>query len=210
MSMCYRIGATALVLLVLLCPVAEAAGEIRFVETDVDLRADGSAVLAYTVQWRVISGELHGFCLENQDHLPLGMAVDASYAVDSRGNRYALSIREVAHRKWDIVLADGHGVGSGDVTYVFVIETHFAEAGYVEPTTSADGRELMVFNWSPVEWEEAAHQKHYTLKVLTPYTLPAGVDPRTHVVENNWCSPSLGEHCRGGEIPAQLHQPEGP
>lgn len=32
-----------------------------FVAAEVDLRADGTAVLAYTVQWQVISGELHGF-----------------------------------------------------------------------------------------------------------------------------------------------------
>ncbi len=31
-------------------------GEIVFVETDVDLRGDGSAVVMYTVQWKVLSG----------------------------------------------------------------------------------------------------------------------------------------------------------
>ena len=42
----------------------------------------------------------------------------------------------------------------------------------------------MVFNWAPVQWDEAANQDHYTLKVLTPYVLPAGVDPRSHVEQN--------------------------
>lgn len=36
-------------------------GDIVFVETEVDLQPTGAAVVAYTVQYRVLSGTLHGF-----------------------------------------------------------------------------------------------------------------------------------------------------
>jgi len=124
----------AAALLLLHAAVAFAGkGEIRFVETDVDLREDGSAVVAYTVQWTVLSGELHGFYFQGNDRLRVGAVAEESYAVDSAGRRYGLSIEKVASDKWDIVLARGAGVSSGTVTYVFYFETSFARAGYVAP-----------------------------------------------------------------------------
>ena len=182
--MVYRRLLLGLVLAVLYVPVANAGtGEIRFVETDVDLRADGSAVVAYTVQWAVLSGELHGFYFQGNDRLQVSRIANDSFAVDADGNRYELSIDKVGADNWDIVLARGQGVGSGTVTFVFYFETSFSQAGYVEPTTADDGRELVVFNWAPVQWDEAKNQDHYTLKVLTPHVLPAGVDAREHVTE---------------------------
>ena len=50
-----------LVLYLLPVKVMAGRGEIGFVETAVDLRTDGQAVVAYTVQWRVLEGDLHGF-----------------------------------------------------------------------------------------------------------------------------------------------------
>ena len=132
----------------------------------------------------MLSGTLHGFYFESRDRLPVGMAVDASYAVDSSGRRYALSMRKVGARKWDIVLANGQGVSSGTVTYVFVCQTDFARAGYVAPTRSADGRKLGVFNWAPSQWDEAAHQAHYTLTFLPPFALPSFADARSYLVRN--------------------------
>ena len=159
-------------------------GEVVFVEAQVDLSKDGSAVLAYTVQWRVVSGVLHGFYFEEQDKLRIGTISADSYAVDSQGNRYSLDISEVSDNKLDIVLAKGQGVSSGTVTYIFFFSTNFADAGYVAPTTSSEGKDLMVFNWSPMEWDEAPNQDHYTLKVLTPYVLPADAYPRSYVEQN--------------------------
>lgn len=170
-------------LLALTFAAPQGPAEIRFVETSVDLRRDGSAVVLYTVQWAVRRGELHGFFFEGNDRLRVGMAADDSYAVDDAGRRYGLSITEVSSGRWDIVLAGGQGVSSGTVTYVFAFTTDFASAGYLASTTADDGRELAVFNWSPVRWDEASNQEHYTLHVLTPYVLPSGIDPRQFVEE---------------------------
>ena len=73
-------------------------GEIVFVETQVDLSRDGSAVVAYTVQWRVVSGVLHGFYFQGNDQLRIDTMSSDSYAVDSQGNRYGLSISQVLCR----------------------------------------------------------------------------------------------------------------
>ncbi|MBD3305455.1 hypothetical protein GF348_03705, partial [candidate division KSB3 bacterium] len=171
----------SLAVVILAQPVWAGKGEINFVETAVDLHPTGAAVVAYTVQWQVISGELHGFYFQGNDRLRVNKISDQSYAVDSAGNRYALDISNVGGGKWDIILADGQGVASGTVTYVFYFETDFAEADYLAATTTDDGQELVVFNWSPVQWDEAARQDHYTLLILTPETLPEGQDPRQYV-----------------------------
>ncbi|MBE3074235.1 MAG: hypothetical protein IMZ75_04710, partial [Actinobacteria bacterium] len=165
-------------------PALAGTGEISFVETNVDLAADGTAVVAYTVRWKVLSGEFHGFYFEGNDRLLITTFSSDSWAESASGGRYGLDITPVKAGKYDIVLAGGKGVTSGDLTYTFWFPTDFAQAGYVAPTTAAGGRELTVFNWSPVQWDEASHQDHYTLKILTPYVLPAGVDPRAHVQEN--------------------------
>ncbi|MFQ5507340.1 MAG: hypothetical protein ACE5F1_21450 [Planctomycetota bacterium] len=138
--------------------------------------------MAYTVQWAVLSGELHGFYFRSEDRLRIGMAADTAYALDQNGRRYGLSITPLGGRKWDIVLAGGAGVSSGTVTYFFAFETDFARAGYLAPATSPAGKRLCVFNWSPVQWDEA--REHYTLKVLLPHELGAGAGPRRYVEEN--------------------------
>ncbi|WP_419597128.1 hypothetical protein, partial [Thiolapillus sp.] len=126
------------------------------------------------------SGELHGFYFEGNDKLKVGMAVDQAGAVDSRGNKYRLDIRKLNRGKWDILLANGQGVPQGQtVTFNLPFRTDFHVAGYLGPTTADDGRELVYFNWAPVQWDEAANQDHYTLKILTPYMLPdKQVNPR--------------------------------
>ena len=125
-------------------PAMAGKGEIVFVETQVDLRNTGQAVIAYTVQYRVISGTLHGFYFLGNDRLKVRAISRDAYALDDSGNRYALSISSLPDGQWDIVLAGGKGVSSGTLTYVFYFFTNFAEAGYLEATTTDDGRELVV------------------------------------------------------------------
>ena len=100
-------------------------GGIQFVETSVDLRADGSAVVLYAVQWAVVRGEMHGFYFEGNDRLVVERFDANSYALDNNGQRYDLSISEVSRGRWDIVLAGGQGVSSGTLTFFFSFQTNF-------------------------------------------------------------------------------------
>ena len=113
-------------------------GDIVFVEANVDLQSNGVAVVAYTVQWRVLSGELHGFYFQKGARSHIDKVSSESYAVDSSGKRYALDISTASGGKLDIVLANGRGVSAGTVTYVFSFLTDLAKAGYVDYTTSSD------------------------------------------------------------------------
>ncbi|MCK5057733.1 MAG: hypothetical protein KAT34_13825, partial [Candidatus Aminicenantes bacterium] len=169
---------------VFLLPLTAGKGRILFVETEVDLKQNGEAVVGYTVRWEVLSGELHGFYFQGNDRLKAAMVPDNSYAVDSSEREYKLDISYVGSGKWDIILANGQGVSRGTVTYVFYFTANFAAAGYLAPTTTDTGQKLAVFNWAPVQWDEASQQKHYTLKILTPHILSEYVTPRQYVEEN--------------------------
>jgi hypothetical protein len=144
------------------------SGTINFVETTVELNKAGEANVAYVVQYKVLSGEMHGFYFSGNDRLVINSFSDESYAVDDFGNRYKLDIKKVSSDKWDIILADGQGVSSGTITYVFYFNTNFNSAGYLVNTEKDDGQMLTVFNWSPVKWDEAHNMQHYTLKVILP------------------------------------------
>ena len=110
---------------ILLQTLLAGKGQILFVETEVDLKQNGEAVVGYTVQWHVLSGELHGFYFEGNDRLKVGMVSGDSYAVDSSEKIYKLDISYVGSGKWDIVMANGQGVSHGTVTYVFYFITNF-------------------------------------------------------------------------------------
>jgi hypothetical protein len=180
-----RIVLAALLASLLPLHVLAGTGEIRFVEADVDLRADGSGVVVYTVRWDVLTPDLHGFYFQEDPRLRVQMVPPEAGAVDSSGGQYGLSIERVGGGRWDVVLAGGQGVSSGHVTYRFAFATSFAEAGYVAKTRTEEGLELVVFNWAPTQWDEAQNQDHYTLRILTPYELPSDVDPRTWVIDND-------------------------
>lgn len=80
-------------LLLLLCLNSFAGkGLIDFVECQVDLKKDGSCVICYTVRYRVVEGELHGFYFSGNDKLSITGFSDRSYAVDDAGNNYGLDI----------------------------------------------------------------------------------------------------------------------
>jgi hypothetical protein len=144
-------------------------GSINFVETTVRLAEDGAAIVGYTMQYRVVSGELHGFYFSGNDRLKIQAFATESYAIDDFGNRYDLDISKVGSDKWDIILANNAGVSSGTVTYFFYFSTHFNKAGYLVNTETNEGKMLTAFNWSPVQWDEASKMDHYTLTVITPH-----------------------------------------
>ena len=56
-----------------------------------------------------------------------------------------------------------------------------SEYHYVPPTETADGRELMVFNWAPTQWDDPLD--HYTVKVVYPIDVQEE-NPGRDVLEN--------------------------
>ncbi|MCF6242907.1 MAG: hypothetical protein L3J74_16385, partial [Bacteroidales bacterium] len=152
------------------------SGTINFVETTVELDSRGKATVKYVVQYHVIEGELHGFYFSGNGKLSIKAFADESYAVDDFGNRYNLSITNVGYDKWDIVLADGKGVANGNVTYVFYFKTNFSEAKYLEYTKTDTGDSLVVFHWSPAQFDESYNMDHYTLKLIFPVQAATDVE----------------------------------
>ncbi|MGD9493629.1 MAG: hypothetical protein AB7V36_09785 [Bacteroidales bacterium] len=145
-------------------------GKVDFIECTVDLQPSGKAVIGYCVRYTVVEGELHGFYFSGLDRLEIESFSDKNYAIDKNGNRFDLSISNVGGKKYDIVLANGKGIGSGYVTYFFWFETNFSSAGYLGTTTSENGKNLVYFDWAPTEWDsDATGMHHYTLKILTPF-----------------------------------------
>ena len=144
-------------------------GTVSSVETVVDLQDNGKARVTYMVQWKVTKGEFHGFYFGGNDRLEIQNFESPSYAYDSSNRRYGLSISPTDGLRWDIVLSDGQGVRSGTVTYVFSFITDFAQAKYLISTRSEKNEDLTAFDWSPVQWDEAFNQKHYSLTIVTPF-----------------------------------------
>jgi len=162
------------------------SGVINFVETTVELSESGEATVKYIVQYRVVSGEMHGFYFSGNDKLEIKGFLKESYATDDFGNKYGLDISHVTGDKWDIILADGKGVANGNITYIFYFTTDFAQAGYLANTISNEGDSLVVFNWSPVHWDEAQNMDHYTLKIILPHMAEQGVEVlREHYMGKN-------------------------
>ena len=55
-----------------------AGGTVRFVETTVDLKADGRAKVHTLVQWKVLGGSMYAFYFAGTDRLGVSMESDAS------------------------------------------------------------------------------------------------------------------------------------
>ncbi|MDH5742693.1 MAG: DUF2207 domain-containing protein, partial [Candidatus Aminicenantes bacterium] len=162
------------IVLILLLASSTFAGEgkLQFVETEVVFFPDGKASVEYVVRYSVISGEFHGFYFGGFDRLTPHFDRTNASAIDSRGNTYGLDIKKVNATLYDIVLANGTGVSSGYVTYRFRFAADMFQAGYLAPTTAAEDRKLIVFNWAPTDWDQPL--EHYTVKVVYPieYTSP--------------------------------------
>ena len=104
-------------------------GEIVFVETAVELNKNGEAFIGYTVQYKILSGEMHGFYFQGNKNLTIKKFSEESYALDDYGNKYNLEINKVGNDIWDILLANVKDISSGKITYVFYFKTDFYEAG---------------------------------------------------------------------------------
>ena len=154
-------------------------GSLKFVETDVVLYPNGQASVKYTVRYKVLSGDFHGFYFDGLDKLEAHFDMQTAVGIDSTGRTYKLDIKKLG-RKYDIVLANGQGVRSGEVTYVFRFGTCMSDAGYLVHTRAADGKDLIVFNWVPAEWDES--MDHYTVKVIYPWEYAGAPTDRESVL----------------------------
>ena len=71
-------------------------GSLQFVETDVILYPNGQASVKYTVRYRVLSGEFHGFYFGRLDRLKAYFDTETAFGIDSGGRqiRYRPGERE--------------------------------------------------------------------------------------------------------------------
>ena len=65
-----------------------------------------------------------------------------------------------------MLLARGQRFGPGEITYVLTYFTDYAAVGHLATTTSPEFGDLVVFNWAPVQWDEAL--EHETVLVRWP------------------------------------------
>lgn len=154
-------------------------GRLDFVETEVILLPDGRASIEYVVRWIVTAGEFHGFYFSGFGRLTPRFDYKNAAGIDSRGNTYGLDIIKMNADKYDIVLANGAGVSSGHVTYRFRFAADMAGAGYLAPTTAGEGRQLVVFNWAPTDWDQPL--EHYTVKVVYPIEYTSSQTERSDI-----------------------------
>jgi hypothetical protein len=140
-----RIGMILMMMSVLASVALAGAGKLQFVETEVLLYPNGQARMEYTVRYKVLSGDFHGFHFGGLDRLKPYFDSDAAFGIDFNGKTYKLDIRNLGD-KYDIILANGQGVRSGEVTYKFRFGAGMVDAGYLAHTHAADGKDLIVFN----------------------------------------------------------------
>lgn len=152
----------------LIAPLSAGATEWKFVETDLSLRPDGKATIVYRVAIDPQGMQLHGFYFQGYTGRP-HFDFSQCYALGPDGSRHALDIKDLGD-KYDVVLSGGKAIGRGQVIYVLTYGTDLATTGHLARTTSSEGGELAVLNWSPVQWDDRLG--HYTLKIYWPATVP--------------------------------------
>ncbi|MCA9635427.1 MAG: hypothetical protein KC420_05270, partial [Myxococcales bacterium] len=148
---------------------ASADNDLRWVEVEVHVAADGGAQVRYQTRWSSTGG-MHGFYFQGSAGQPRWRMAESVAELPDRSN-VPLEIVDLGGR-WDIILAGGRDWGPGEATYFFSYDVDLVDAG-VFGTTAADDGARVFFNWSPVEWDEALD--HETVKVVfDSVAAPAG------------------------------------
>jgi hypothetical protein len=158
-------------LLPLLAAAAAAGPHMLWNEVDVVLDRDGKAQVSYTSRWDTSGGTLHGFYFEGFQETPV-FDLNNAYALDGAGNRYPLAINRLSGTKYDIILADGKAFTGGEVTYFFRYAADLEASGNVTQTMAGD-KQLTVFNWAPVQWDDPL--RHQALTVHFPAEIDAPI-----------------------------------
>jgi len=144
--------------------------EYQFVEATADIAPDGRCVWDYAVRLKVLSGELHGFYFQGLGRATPVWDFPSAMAETSGGARYPLSITPVGADKWDIILAGGRAIRSGEVTYLFRFACDLADAEVLDWTDSPQSGRLAVFNYALTEWD--APLGHATCLLRFPIEAP--------------------------------------
>ncbi|MDJ0975737.1 MAG: hypothetical protein QNJ98_14850, partial [Planctomycetota bacterium] len=165
------IAAGLLLGLLLAAPTAYAeTGVPEWCEVAVDLKKNGRASIEYTVAYKHVSGTFNGFYFHGPQIDRLNPVWDDAWASATlTGGKQVRIRRGFRNGKKTIELADG-GIRSGGVIFRFRFATDLARAGFLARTTDAQGKKLIVFNWSPSTWD--APLDHYTVWVRYPIDGP--------------------------------------
>ena len=184
-----------LILVVLLIqPTNIYASEIAslgFVETDVILFPDGKAIVSYTVRYNLAPGKtMLAFTMEGFGRINPVFDKEYAYVITDDNTSYRIDIVDLGGGKYDIINSNNQRLGGEYLTYKFRFAADMAQAGYINRTTSEDGKKLVVFNWAPVQWDEP--MDHYTVTINYPLEYgnisPAREETEKFLVENGFAT----------------------
>ncbi|MBN1552925.1 hypothetical protein JW979_15735, partial [bacterium] len=155
-----------LAILTVSVPVSAVTVTLQFAETEIFLNPNGNGIVEYVVRFNVVEGAFHGFYFEGFDRLTPYFDRENAFAIDDRDNQYSLNIKKMKKGTYDIYLAEDAAVHEGWVTFRFRFAADFNQAGYLVPTVADDGRQLVVLNWSPTQFDMP--MDHYTVMITYP------------------------------------------
>lgn len=171
-----KILAILMLLFVLFMPAvnanASSIANLGFVETEVILLPEGDAIVTYTIRYNIIPGKtMLAFTLQGFDRLNPVFDRDNCWVImDDDNTSYGVNIVNNGDGKYRISNANEQRLGGEYLTYKVRFTADMASAGYLAPTTSEEGRNLTVFNWAPVQWDEA--MEHYAVSITYPLEYP--------------------------------------
>ena len=106
------------------------------------------------------------FTMEGFDKLNPVFDTEHAYVITDDNTSHKIDIIHLGGDKYDIINANNQRLGGEYLTYKFRFIADMAKAGYLNRTTSEDGKKLVVFNWAPVQWDEP--MEHYTVTINYP------------------------------------------
>jgi hypothetical protein len=173
-----------LVLVVLLIPTlnvnASPIANLGFVETDVILSPDGEAIVSYTVRYNLIQGKtMLAFTMAGFDRINPAFDKDNCWVITEDNTSYGINIVNLGDGKFKIINSNEQRLGGKYLTYKLRFVADMAAAGYLDHTSPGDGKNLTVFNWAPVQWDES--MEHYTVSINYPLEYPQKSGTREEV-----------------------------
>ena len=123
---------------------ASEIANLGFVETDVILFTDGKAVVSYTVRYNLVPGKtMLAFTMEGFDKLNPVFDTEHAYVITDDNTSHKIDIIHLGGDKYDIINANNQRLGGEYLTYKFRFIADMAKAGYLNRTTSEDGKNLL-------------------------------------------------------------------